>query len=205
MITYSTCVICGHIMEVVNPGQLEHPSCPGPDAHIQPPAGPPRLREAALHYARVYGWAVFPLRPGTKIPATSDGFKSATTDLDIIERWWGREPNCNIGLATGHQFDVLDVDFKHGADAVWPAIRDNGGLECHGIAETVSGGLHVYLTPTGDGNSAGMFGVNGIDYRGIGGYVVAAPSVVGDSGYRWLAYPSPTIKRQGDAGSGNDE
>lgn len=201
MITYSTCVICGHIMEVVDEGQLEHPSCPGPGARIQPPAGPPRLREAALYYAKAYGWAVFPLRPGTKIPATTDGFKSATSDPDIIETWWAREPNYNIGLATGHHFDVLDVDFKHGAEPLWNQLRQSRKLApCHGIVRTCTGGLHIYRTPTGRGNSAGLYSKQGagagLDYRGIGGYVVAPPSTTPDGAYRWEAYPSPAIKQK---------
>jgi hypothetical protein len=68
---------------------------------------------AAILYARAK-IPVFPLRPGTKVPATANGFKDATTDLRVVRSWWRDNPRYNIGLATGHKFDVLDVDIKGG-------------------------------------------------------------------------------------------
>jgi putative DNA primase/helicase len=61
------------------------------------------------------GLWVFPLRPRDKVPLTSDGFKSATTDSGLIEHWWHDVPAANIGIATGERSGifVLDVD---GAD-----------------------------------------------------------------------------------------
>ena len=47
-----------------------------------------RLLTAALAYARRFGWAVFPLQPGTKVPLTgTHGHKDATTDPETIRRW----------------------------------------------------------------------------------------------------------------------
>jgi Bifunctional DNA primase/polymerase, N-terminal len=73
------------------------------------------LGKHALALARRGLW-VFPCRPCCKEPATANGCNDATTDPDLIERWWHQEPECNIGVATGarsHIF-VLDVD---GAEA----------------------------------------------------------------------------------------
>ena len=46
------------------------------------------------------------------------GVKDATTNRARILAWWTRHPQANIGLATGHRFDVLDVDGPKGAHAI---------------------------------------------------------------------------------------
>lgn len=136
----------------------------------------------ALHVtARAYaahGWAVFPLQPSAKVPATRNGCKAATVDREQIDRWWSRHPY-NIGVATGQVSGlvVVDLDGLQGFDS-W-AFLD--GL--HGPAPqtawcfTGSGGWHAYFThPGGLRNSASKIGA-GIDIRADGGYVVAPPSI----------------------------
>ena len=72
----------------------------------------PILRQA-LAYAR-RGWPVFPCLPGQKIPATTHGFRDATTDEQQITAWFARHPGRNLAIATGAPGpDVLDVD-QHG-------------------------------------------------------------------------------------------
>lgn len=157
--------------------------------------GPPRLPEAAVAYAR-WGWPVFPLKPGEKVPFEhSHGFKDATADVRKIQEWWRRCPTANIGLPTGLAFDVLDVDFRHGALAVWPDLRDSPDMPAaHGISLTAHYGLHVLLLPAGLGNHTKMAGHPGLDYRGRGGYIVAPPSVLADGkNYTWQVKPSALI------------
>lgn len=153
-------------------------------------AAPPRLADAALVYAS-WGWPVFPLRPGDKMPMTRHGFKDATTEPAQIRRWWAEAPAANIGLPTGHVFDVIDVD-----PAGWPAWREMVATDAlptvHGMVCTARAGLHAYVEPTGGGNLAGI--KTGIDYRGKGGYVVAPPSVrAGVGRWMWRTKPSPVI------------
>jgi hypothetical protein len=149
---------------------------------------PPRLLAAALAYA-AWGWPVFPCIPGAKAPATRSGFKDATTDERQIQAWWRQTPNANIGLPTGHHFDVIDIDAPKGWRNYW-RMQDEGLLPpIHGLVSTAGYGLHLYVTPTGGGNGAGW--LPGIDYRGVGGYVIAPPSVTDNgSNYMWRDHPT---------------
>lgn len=167
-------------------------------------AQPPRLMEAALQYA-AWGWPVFPLIPfgeahprtgvvsDGKKPATKHGFQEATLDFNLIRTWWNYNPRLNIGIATGVAFDVIDVDPPAGAVS-WMTVCDRPNIpNAHGRVGTPSGGFHLYIEPTGGGNRTNFY--PGIDYRGVGGYVVAPPSVERDRVHTWSwgVYPSPTI------------
>ena len=147
------------------------------------------LSEAAVAYARL-GWPVFPLAPGSKVPliarsAGGHGLHDATVDVDQVERWWHATPCANIGLRTGDFFDVLDVDVKtaNGFASLVAELDEHGCLPPGPTAATPSGGVHFYLRSTGLGNAAGF--LPGLDWRGVGGYVVAPPSVVGGVVYEW--------------------
>lgn len=151
-------------------------------------ARPEALTEAALWYAR-QGIAVFPITPDGKRPCTRHGLLDATTDTDTINRWWTTNPTANIGLPTGHQFDVIDVDpnASNPAEAYQSlaTLRDRGALtHTIGKAATPRPGIHVYIQPTGDRNGAGI--LPGVDYRGAGGYVLAPPSRINGVLYLWL-------------------
>jgi len=162
---------------------------------------PPDLYTAALTYAR-WGWPVFPLKPGRKTPATRHGFHDATTDLGRVERWWAAHPAHNIGLATGHSFDVLDQDTE-GWEYFDRLIAGGVIKEAHGVVVTASGGTHLYVKPGApSGIAANLGNIDGIDWRGRGGFVVAPPSRLTDTGatsprgrgWAWMFEPSPDIK-----------
>src|SRR5688500_388853 len=125
------------------------------------------LCEWALKYAEL-GWPVFPVAPGGKAPAIAGGrgCLDATTDLCQIKAWWSKDPYRNIGLATGHVFDVVDVDGPTGAES-WRKWWM--GPEAALLVSTPKG-QHWYFEKTGYGNRAGM--LPGVDYRGKNGYVV---------------------------------
>ena len=151
---------------------------------------PPRLHQAALAYA-AWGWPVFPLKPPAKTPATRNGFKDATTNHERIDNWWKRHPKSNIGLPTGHTFDVIDFDPPDGGRSFIEMADDLPHI--HGQVCTASGGIHLYVKPTGDGNATRI--APGVDWRGKGGYVVAPPSTLGEyRNWSWTHQPSPTIK-----------
>lgn len=154
----------------------------------------PGLAAAAQWYVDVLRWPVFPLKVHSKVPATRNGFKDATLDSDVVRRYWKANPNANIGLPTGIAFDVIDVDVPAGLDSYLAIEKSPRLADVHGRVTTSSGGIHLYVLPTGRGNTAGM--APGIDYRGEGGYVVAPPSWLGSRGtsWSWRNMPSPRIK-----------
>ena len=143
---------------------------------------PDALREAAAWYA-ANDIAVFPLRPGAKVPLTRHGFKDATTDAARVDAWWTATPDANIGLPTGHRFDVIDVDGPAGTVSYGLADAEENGVEVLAWARTPHG-YHYLVEPTGAGNRAGL--LPSVDYRGAGGYVVAPPSRTADGAYRWV-------------------
>ncbi|MGW2349274.1 bifunctional DNA primase/polymerase [Actinacidiphila glaucinigra] len=150
------------------------------------------------------GWAVFPLRPGTKRPAlhgetTCPGTgpcatghrkweQRATTDPERIRATWSQGP-FNVGIATGPSgLLVVDLDVSKdnsSADAPCGAATFRALCERAGHAvptthrvRTASGGEHLYFTaPPGIRltNTAGTVG-RLVDTRAWGGYVVAAGS-----------------------------
>lgn len=153
---------------------------------------PPNLHASALWYVEAVGIPVFPLTPGTKIPFKgSRGCKDATTDVETIRDWWTRTPEANIGLATGHVFDVVDVDGFVGQKSRaqhWEEVFAKIDADSVGKVLTPSpGGMHIYVPATGEGNSTNI--VPSVDYRGVGGYVVAPPSRLPNGLYRWLGAP----------------
>lgn len=153
----------------------------------------PSLPASALWYAQ-HGLRVFPLTPGSKIPRRgSRGCKDATTNPATIRAWWDAEPAANIGIATGGPYDVVDIDGPQGQRTRathWDDTFATIDADCVGKVLTPRpGGMHLYVPATGDGNRAAIF--PGIDYRGAGGYVVAPPSRLDNSGlYRWLGTPT---------------
>ena len=128
--------------------------------------------------------------PG-KHPRLRDGLKGATSDVAMVAEWWLRWPGANVGICTGARSGllVLDVDVEHGGVAALEAlVRERGPLPKTPEAWTGGGGRHYYFLHPGVSvrNSAGRLG-DGLDVRGDGGDVVAAPSLhVTGRPYRWI-------------------
>jgi Bifunctional DNA primase/polymerase, N-terminal/Primase C terminal 1 (PriCT-1) len=123
--------------------------------------------------------AVFPCRPQDKRPATANGLKDATTDVNIIRQWWRQEPQFNLAIATGAVSGIFVVDVD-GLDAEVELRRleaQHGTLPSTVEAITARG-RHCYfrLPDAPVRNSAGKI-APGVDVRGDGGYVLAPPSV----------------------------
>jgi hypothetical protein len=127
------------------------------------------------------------------------GLREATINRARVLAWWTRQPLANIGLATGHRFDVLDLDGPEGVAALRAFARHHhlelpvgGPVVRSGRAEA---GWHYYLAPSGLGRRRGL--LDRVDYQGPGGYVVAPPSRhASGHPYRWvrdLDHPLPQL------------
>jgi Bifunctional DNA primase/polymerase, N-terminal len=163
------------------------------------------IESAAFEYASI-GWRIIPLywvtergvcscRKGRECPYPAkhpiiEGWpEKATDDRDTIHNWWARWRKANVGLVTGHQFDVLDIDAIEGSNALTKLATKNGAVfpDCwrDGPMSQTSKGHHLWYQATGLKNRHGF--LSKVDWKGMGGFVVAPPSVH-QSGhvYRWV-------------------
>jgi hypothetical protein len=146
---------------------------------------------AALGYVG-RGWPVFPCIPGGKRPLGAlapNGLYNATTDIELVSRWWTAYPNANVAIPTGlATFDVLDVDVKPDGTG-WPAFNrcKAAGLlpEPFMVVTTPSGGLHAYYG--GTDQACGSLKRHFLDWKSQGGYVVVPPSVVDGTAYTLIS------------------
>jgi hypothetical protein len=125
------------------------------------------------------GLSVFPCRPQDKRPATANGLKDATTDLNTIRQWWGQERQFNLAIATGAVSGIFVVDID-GLDAEVELRRleaEHGRLPST-VEVITARGRHVYFrSPEKPIRNSASKIAPGIDVRGDGGYVLAPPSV----------------------------
>jgi len=70
------------------------------------------------------GWLIFPCNSQNKRPLVAGGFKSATSDKDIVAAWWRQWPDAMIGTPTGavSGYWVLDVDDPQAFEAACPVL-----------------------------------------------------------------------------------
>jgi hypothetical protein len=140
-------------------------------------------QETAAHQYADAGWPVFPCRAGSKEPATEHGFHNATTGHRQIARWWSRQPEANLAIATGAPGpDVVDVDVRETGSgfAAFNRAKRAGLVEGYqAIVRTPSTGMHLYYQGTDQRN--GSIRGQHLDFRSQGGYVIAPPSR-GDGG-----------------------
>lgn len=143
------------------------------------------LVQAALKYAKA-GWPVLPLAPRGKVPLCPHGVHDASTDPAQVCAWWTRWPAANVGLAMGRGRLVLDVDGDAGLESLIELQREHGEFPATLTAQTGGGGMHLVFASGVPVRNAVRF-CAGLDTRGDGGYIVAAPSVHASGRvYRWI-------------------
>jgi len=145
-------------------------------------------------------------------PCAPHGCNDGTTDLDLIGAWWDRFERANVGISTGKRSGifVIDIDPRHrgdesidGLEEMWGKLPDT--VECL----TGGGGQHLFFSYPADetnlrvGNKQNLGApkgiekddprrITGVDCRGSGGYIVAAPSNhVSGQCYEWEASSRP--------------
>lgn len=131
---------------------------------------------------------MLPLVPRQKRPLTETGLLEASVDTATITEWWTRWPSANIGLRTGVQFDVLDIDGEVGTSSLSAKM---GPEKAHsGPISRTGKGEHWLFLPTGTANQAGL--LDKVDWRGTNGYIVAPPSIHPDGhSYAWHPEQGP--------------
>uniref|UniRef100_A0A6M3X8I0 Putative VirE domain containing protein n=1 Tax=viral metagenome TaxID=1070528 RepID=A0A6M3X8I0_9ZZZZ len=157
---------------------------------------PETIPDIPLHAALAYallGYRVFPLGPKSKIPATPRGYHNATTDHDLIRKWWAENPRYGIGIDCYDSEVVgIDVDPRHGGLETLARLEAELGPLPESVRVcTGSDGLHVYLNRSeGLTKARGSLGP-GVDIK-LNGYLVAPPSVHPDTGrrYQWTRPPN---------------
>ncbi|MBL6864053.1 MAG: bifunctional DNA primase/polymerase [Rhodospirillales bacterium] len=164
-------------------------------------------REAAILYAK-RGWKVFPVHAVNingkcscgkhnckqvgKHPRTQHGCKDATSELDIVLKWWSEtHAGANIGLLCDGDFWALDVDPRHEGDVTLNQLeKKHGALPKTVTNRTGGGGSHYLFKKPGDievvnrSNTSGE--LSGLDSRSSGGYIIVPPSKHrSGSEYQW--------------------
>lgn len=137
---------------------------------------------AALDYALINRWRIFPVRVNGKQPAFTGSFKDATISVIQIDQWWN-EADYNIGLCPDHINEfVVDVEKDGGQE--WADKFDPWGCVATRVTRTTSGGWHYWFS--GNAPSTVKKLADHIDTRGRGGYVLLPPSVVDGKPYTWM-------------------
>jgi hypothetical protein len=160
---------------------------------------------SAADYAR-QGWKLVPLhspRPDGscdcrgrhdagsigKHPRLTAWVAEASADSETVAAWWRQWPMANIGAIAGEAFDAFDIEAAH-VDR-FTSYQGDRQLPETAIARSGSGGLHIFVAPSGRRHTSKLF----IDGTHIGEYkasgqVVLAPSVSGRGQYSWLWWPT---------------
>lgn len=132
------------------------------------------------------GFYVIPLAPNSKRPLVK--FADKTFTREELEEFWDKEPNCNIGLLT-RDFFVIDID-THGETngyqtlANWEHVKK---IPRTSQVISASGGKHLYFKkPVGFTMPQKIAFLEGVDIKAhVNNYVVAPPSAIDGSSYKW--------------------
>jgi hypothetical protein len=128
---------------------------------------------AALGYAE-RGWAVLPIRAGSKVPLTAHGVKEASCEAVAIREWWSRWPDACVAIACGSKSSGLVVLDCDAAEFVWALENACGPLPETFTVATGRGSHRYFVTrePIRTHRIAPH-----LEVRGEGAYVLAPPSL----------------------------
>jgi putative DNA primase/helicase len=134
---------------------------------------------------------VFPCKGNGKSPRISGWQESATLDEKVIDRWWEKYPNANIGLLTGknNNLVVVDVDInngKKGMESLKQLQNECGEFDTL-MVHSPSGGRHYYFKyPKNEDHVKGPTNFRpGIDIRADGNLIIAPGSSIDGNPYRF--------------------
>ncbi|MEV6174905.1 bifunctional DNA primase/polymerase [Streptomyces sp. NPDC051954] len=116
---------------------------------------------------------------------TCHGFYAATTNVDLVRRWWKEEPDANIGGPCKlNGWAVIDIDPRNGGRESYQALEERVGV-LPGTTLQITGGDGLHMIYRSPGFDLPGLGGPGIDFK-HNGYILLAPSVHSSGGrYQW--------------------
>lgn len=137
------------------------------------------------------GFRVFPLLGNQKVPAIKNWPSFASRDPEIINTWFGKKGEHNLGILMGEYKEfsyciAVDIDNKTedctGTQSLKALIAEGKQFPKTLTHKTPTGGYHlIYETSKQFGNVIGFR--EGIDIKGAHGYVVGAGSTIDGAEY----------------------
>jgi putative DNA primase/helicase len=140
-----------------------------------------------------------------KHPAISSWNTNATDDVDIIQQWWERDPEANIGVfCRPSGFLVIDIDPRSGGHTSYQKFEELVEGALPPTVEAITGeytlagktlrGRHIFYRVDESEDLIGNLksaGINGIDIK-HNGYVLIAPSRHNSGvNYEWAEGKAP--------------
>lgn len=150
------------------------------------------LYQSALWYI-ARGWSAIPLTQRDKTPwpnfALAQYQRQRKASTDEIYHWWKSSPDANVGICTGKISGLFVVDCD--SPQAYERVQTEGYLETL-VSQTGKGYQIFFEYPNFPVSNRAKpvrdyLGIQEMDIRGDGGYVVAAPSVHPNGAiYKWL-------------------
>ena len=141
------------------------------------------LLDMALALAEL-GYNILPASPGTKAAWLKDWQNLASRDPGQIREWWAQQPRSNPGLVGGNGYGFVDVDPRNGGDVSVKRLDLMGKiLPVTRTVLTPSGGYHLHYKTRRPWKTTASKIADGIDTRGVGGYVLGPGSQLPEGFY----------------------
>ena len=140
--------------------------------------------KSAIWYAENKNFSVIPVNKDKKPLIKWTEYQKKRADVAQIKLWWNKWPEAMVGIVTGKisGISVIDVDTEQGFKEINKLIPDSMIMP---TVKTPKGGQHMYFKDCGLPNNARV--IEGCDFRGEGGYIIAPPSKNGNGKcYEWL-------------------
>lgn len=135
--------------------------------------------KAALAHAKA-GWRIHPLKENSKEPRLKNWPKKASSDPQVIKKWFRQYPDANVGGIPPHNIFVLDIDGAEGKKSF-----KSLALKTLTAGVLTPRGNHHYFAGNISKSKIGL--LKGLDLIGDDGsrYLVLPPSQINDKKYRW--------------------
>lgn len=145
------------------------------------------MKDHAQKYLLDFGLQAFPVDEYKHPLIKFKQYQTEKITLELINTWWTKWPKANIGLITGKisNLFVIDIDSEEALRLIDSYIGD--------MKPTVKSpnGWHYYFNYCDCDLTIGSGFLTGCDFRGQGGYIVAAPSKTSDF------YENEILKKRG--------